>query len=158
MPGDPFSADERRAIMAKVKSKNTTPELTVRRAVHAAGFRYSLHRKELPGSPDLVFRRHRLAVFVHGCFWHWHGCKRSRMPAANRDYWRAKIARNVERDATDLARLDALGWRHLVIWECELAPGIERLTALLRESRARERERVPPGEGEDALPQPAPGA
>jgi DNA mismatch endonuclease (patch repair protein) len=136
MPGDPFSADERRAIMAKVKSKNTTPELKVRRAVHAAGFRYSLHRKELPGSPDLVFRRHKLVVFVHGCFWHWHGCKRSRMPAANHDYWTAKIARNVDRDQRDLARLDALGWRHLIIWECELAAGIEQLIALLAADRA----------------------
>jgi DNA mismatch endonuclease (patch repair protein) len=132
MPGDPFSETERRAIMAKVKSKNTTPELKVRRAVHAAGFRYSLHRKELPGSPDLVFRRHKLAVFVHGCFWHWHGCKRSRMPAANHDYWTAKIARNIERDKSDLDRLDALGWRHLIIWECELPAGIDELINLLR--------------------------
>ena len=137
MPGDPFSADERRAIMAKVKSKNTTPELKVRRAVHAAGFRYSLHRKELPGSPDLVFRRHKLVVFVHGCFWHWHGCKRSRMPTANHDYWTAKIAGNVDRDQRDLARLDALGWRHLIIWECELSAGIEQLIALLRDDRVR---------------------
>ncbi len=132
MPGDPFSADERRAIMAKVKSKNTTPEMKVRRAVHAAGFRYSLHRKELPGSPDLVFRRHNLAVFVHGCFWHWHGCKRCRLPVANHDYWRRKLARNVARDQEDLARLDALGWRRVIIWECELNAGVEHLIELLK--------------------------
>lgn len=131
MPGDWISAGERSALMAKIKSKNTKPEMTVRRAVHAAGFRYSLHRKELPGSPDLVFRRHNLVVFVHGCFWHWHGCKRSRMPATNRAYWTAKIARNVARDANDLAELDALGWRHLIIWECQLDAGIATLLDLL---------------------------
>ena len=131
MPGDTISPTERSALMAKIKSKNTTPELKVRRAVHAAGFRYSLHRKELPGTPDLVFRRFKLVVFVHGCFWHWHGCKRSRMPAANHDYWTAKIARNVARDAADLAALDALGWRHIVIWECELDSGIAALLELL---------------------------
>jgi DNA mismatch endonuclease (patch repair protein) len=135
MPGDPFSADERRAIMAKVKSKNTTPELKVRRAVHAAGFRYSLHRKNLPGTPDLVFRRYKLVVFVHGCFWHWHGCKRSRMPTANHEYWTAKIARNVARDARHLEDLAALGWNAHIIWECEIAAGVERLIELLTASR-----------------------
>lgn len=136
MAGDPLSAAERGALMAKIKSKNTTPELKVRRAVHAAGFRYSLHRKELPGTPDLVFRRFKLAVFVHGCFWHWHGCNRSRMPAAHRDYWEAKIARNVARDAANLASLDALGWRHVIIWECELNAGIAALLDLLATERA----------------------
>jgi DNA mismatch endonuclease, patch repair protein len=131
---DIMTPAERSALMAKIKSKNTTPEMKVRRAVHAAGFRYSLHRKELPGSPDLVFRRHKLVVFVHGCFWHWHGCKRSRMPAANHDYWAAKIARNIARDATDLAQLDALGWRHHIIWECQLDAGIAELIDLLSHS------------------------
>jgi DNA mismatch endonuclease (patch repair protein) len=135
MAGDTMSAAERSALMAKIKSKNTAPEMKVRRAVHAAGFRYSLHRKELPGAPDLVFRRFKLVVFVHGCFWHWHGCKRSRMPAANRDYWEAKIARNVARDAADLAALDALGWRHFIIWECELNAGIAALLDVLSELR-----------------------
>jgi DNA mismatch endonuclease (patch repair protein) len=131
MPGDTITPAERSALMAKIKSKNTTPELRVRRAVHSAGFRYSLHRKELPGTPDLVFRRFKLVVFVHGCFWHWHGCRRSRMPASNRGYWEAKIARNVARDAADLAALDALGWRHIIIWECELDAGIAALLELL---------------------------
>ena len=118
--------------MARVRNKDTKPELVVRRAVHAAGFRYRLHVKELPGAPDLVFPRYRLAVFVHGCFWHWHGCPRSRMPATNTGYWQNKINRNVERDQQHVAELRRRGWTTEVIWECELVPGTERLLYRLR--------------------------
>ncbi len=110
--------------------------MAVRRAVHAAGFRYRLHRADLPGKPDLVFPRYKLVVFVNGCFWHWHGCKRSRMPAANHDYWVRKIGRNVERDQQQRAALSALGWQVVVIWECELAAGIGSLIAELRTRRS----------------------
>ena len=132
---DPFSPDERSAIMAKVPTTGSAPEMKVRRAVHRAGFRYRLHQADLPGKPDLVFPRFRLVVFVHGCFWHWHGCKRSRMPEANRDYWTRKIARNVERDTRNLAALGERGWESRVIWECELNVGIAALLADLQERR-----------------------
>ena len=122
--------------MRQVKSVNTKPEMVMRRALHAAGFRFRLHRRDLPGSPDLVFPRFRAVVFVNGCFWHWHGCKRSRMPASNREYWEMKIARNVERDRQTLAQLDALGWEVHVIWECELQRGIEAVTAHLETFRS----------------------
>ncbi len=121
--------------MAKVPATGSAPEMKVRRAVHRAGFRYRLHQADLPGKPDLVFPRFRLVVFVHGCFWHWHGCKRSRMPEANRDYWTRKIARNVERDTRNLAALGERGWVSRVIWECELNVGIAALLADLQERR-----------------------
>lgn len=112
----------RSAVMRAVKSRDTKPEMTVRRAAHALGYRFRLHRKDLPGSPDLVFPRLKTAVFVHGCFWHGHDCPRgARMPKTNADYWRSKIARNVARDARVRAELEALGWKTLTLWECELA-------------------------------------
>jgi DNA mismatch endonuclease (patch repair protein) len=121
--------------MAQVHSKDTTPEMAVRRAVHAAGHRYQLHRADLPGKPDLVFPRYRLAVFVHGCFWHWHGCKRSRMPADNNAYWTAKIERNRRRDEAHRAALEALGWRWRIIWECEVKEATDRLLRELSQGR-----------------------
>lgn len=124
---DTFDRATRSAIMRKVKSKGTSPEMKVRRALHAAGFRYRLYRKDLAGNPDLVLPRFRIAVFVHGCFWHWHGCKRSRMPQDNHAYWEAKIQRNVERDRKALESLITSGWTPKVIWECELAAGIDGL-------------------------------
>jgi DNA mismatch endonuclease (patch repair protein) len=108
--------------MAAIKSKDMEPELAVRRIVHALGYRYRLHRKDLPGKPDLVFGPRRKVIFVHGCFWHMHqkaGCLDARPPKSNTTYWSAKLARNVERDATHLARLKAMGWEVLVVWECE---------------------------------------
>ena len=101
----------RSAIMARVKSRDTGPEMEVRRALHRAGHRFRLHRSDLPGRPDLLFPRHRLVLFVHGCFWHWHGCKRSRMPRSNVEYWTAKIERNVNRDAQTRSELEHLGWK-----------------------------------------------
>jgi len=107
--------------MARVKGKDTKPELTVRRLAHALGYRFRLHRKDLPGTPDLAFPGRRKAIFVHGCFWHGHDCARgSRKPKTRADYWAAKIARNRARDAETRARLDALGWEALTLWECEL--------------------------------------
>lgn len=109
-------------IMARVRGKDTGPELLVRRLLHALGYRYRVHAPGLPGRPDLAFTRRRAAVFVHGCFWHGHDCPRgARVPKANADYWRAKLARNRARDAEVEAKLAAAGWRALTIWECELA-------------------------------------
>lgn len=111
----------RSRTMRAVRSKNTKPELVVRRLAHSLGFRFRLHRKDLPGSPDLVFPGRRRVVFVHGCFWHGHDCKRgSRQPKENAEYWRAKISRNVARDERVLGELSALGWESLTVWECEL--------------------------------------
>lgn len=107
--------------MRAVRSKDTAPELKVRRLAHALGFRFRLHRKDLPGSPDLVFSARRAVIFVHGCFWHGHDCKRgAREPKTNADYWRRKISRNKDRDAQVADALVGAGWRSLVIWECEM--------------------------------------
>ncbi|MBO3275196.1 very short patch repair endonuclease [Pseudomonas schmalbachii] len=112
---------ERAEIMRAVKSKNTGPELAVRRIVHALGYHYRLHRRDLPGKPDLVFLGRRKVIFVHGCFWHGHSCSRgAREPKTNAEYWHSKVSRNRERDAKNVARLTALGWRIHIVWECEL--------------------------------------
>jgi DNA mismatch endonuclease (patch repair protein) len=107
--------------MRAVKGSDTAPEMTVRRLVHRMGYRFRLHRKDLPGKPDLVFPRLRSVVFVNGCFWHGHDCARgSRAPKANADYWRRKITWNRVRDAANIEALNGSGWRAAVIWECEL--------------------------------------
>lgn len=117
---DVFSPEQRSAVMRAVKSRDTAPEKKVRRAAHALGLRFLLNRADLPGKPDLVFPAKRTALFVHGCFWHGHDCARgARMPQNNRDYWQAKISRNMARDKTSLAELKELGWKPRVIWECQ---------------------------------------
>lgn len=111
----------RRRTMRAVKARDTKPELAVRRIAHGLGRRFRLHRKDLPGAPDLAFAKDRRVIFVHGCFWHGHDCPRgARTPKTNRAYWLAKIARNTARDRAALTELDALGWEALVVWECEL--------------------------------------
>ena len=118
---DVHDNDSRRRNMAAIRGKNTKPELLVRQICHAQGFRFRLHRKDLPGKPDLVFPKYNAAIFVNGCFWHGHDCKRgARTPKANRAYWEQKIARNRARDADAVQALEATGWRTLVVWECEL--------------------------------------
>jgi DNA mismatch endonuclease, patch repair protein len=131
---DPFTPAERSAVMRRVKSKDSKAELKVRKALTRMGLRYRLHRKDLPGSPDVAFPGRKLALFVHGCFWHGHDCKRgARAPKANADYWSAKIERNRARDIRTAEALTAMGWRPATIWECELKePELEaRLEALL---------------------------
>jgi DNA mismatch endonuclease (patch repair protein) len=132
---DVFTPEKRSAVMSRVKSRDTAPEMTVRRLLRRLGAGYRLHRRDLPGRPDIVLAGRRLAIFVHGCFWHGHDCARGvRTPKANRDYWMAKVARNRARDATTRAALEQLGWRVLTIWECELkdAAGLDlRLRAHL---------------------------
>lgn len=121
---DRFTGSERSAVMRAVKSRDTKPEMVVRRAAHALGYRFRLHRKDLPGSPDLAFPRFKKAIFVHGCFWHGHDCARgARKPKTNAAYWEQKIARNKARDARVRGELAALGWESLTIWECELKRG-----------------------------------
>jgi DNA mismatch endonuclease (patch repair protein) len=132
---DVYPPAKRSAVMRRVKGKDTTPELAVRRALTRLGARYRLHRKDLPGSPDVVMPGRRLALFVHGCFWHGHDCARgARIPKQNRDYWTASVARNRARDAANRTALEAGGWRVETLWECELkdATALEgRLQALL---------------------------
>lgn len=106
--------------MSRVRGKNTSPEMRVRRAAHALGLRFRLHRKDLPGKPDLVFPKHRLAIFVHGCFWHRHeGCSKASMPKTRLEFWQAKFDANVERDARVTRCLVEKEWRVAVIWECQ---------------------------------------
>ena len=114
----------RRSLMSKVRSRDTKPELLVRSALHQLGYRYRLQDRRLPGCPDIVFRSRKLAIFVHGCFWHQHdGCRRSTIPATRRSYWEAKLRRNVERDRQSMRQLLESGWRVVTIWECELKAG-----------------------------------
>jgi len=116
-----MTSAERSRIMRAVKSKNTAPERMVRSLLHRWGFRFRLHRRDLPGNPDIVFPGRKCVIFVHGCFWHGHDCRRgSRSPQSNIDYWRTKIARNVERDRRHLVELVDRGWRACVVWECEI--------------------------------------
>ncbi len=117
----PRKAYDRSAVMRAVKSRDTAPERAVRAMLRSIAPGYRLHRANLPGKPDIVYGRRKLAIFVHGCFWHGHDCPRgARMPKANADYWRAKIARNRARDEKTLAAYGAMGWRALVVYECEL--------------------------------------
>ena len=118
---DPPPSRARSANMAKVKGKDTSPEMLVRRMVHAMGYRYRLHVTGLPGTPDLVFPGRQKIIFVHGCFWHRHSlCKRATMPSTRKAYWEAKLAGNVKRDADAIERLETAGWKVLVLWECAL--------------------------------------
>ena len=132
---DVFTPEQRSAVMARVKGRDTRPELIVRQALTRLGARYRLHRKDLPGAPDVVMPGRRLVIFVHGCFWHGHDCARgARVPKANRDYWLGKVGRNRERDARNLEALTTMGWRVETIWECDLKDraGLEaRLRVLL---------------------------
>ena len=117
---DTLTPAERSALMARIRSVDTKPELAVRRALHARGYRYRIHVRELPGRPDLVFAKRRTAVFVHGCFWHRHGCSRTSTPKSREDFWLGKFDANVERDRKNEALLLHHGWRVFVAWECEI--------------------------------------
>ncbi|HWE47500.1 MAG TPA: DNA mismatch endonuclease Vsr [Caulobacteraceae bacterium] len=118
---DVFTREKRSQVMARVKGKDTTPELAVRRLLTRLGLRYRLHRKDLPGKPDVVMAGRRTVVCVHGCFWHGHDCARgARVPKANNAYWVEKIARNKTRDERAAAALAGAGWKTITVWECEL--------------------------------------
>ena len=133
---DVFTPEQRSAVMRAVPARNSTPELKVRKLLTTLGARYRLHRADLPGSPDIVFASRRLALFVHGCFWHGHDCARgARTPKSNTAYWVAKVSRNRVRDTAAVGALTAQGWRAETVWECELKdlPALnERLALLLQ--------------------------
>ncbi|QYF86214.1 very short patch repair endonuclease [Brevundimonas sp. PAMC22021] len=130
--------------MARIRRADTKPEMIVRRTLHASGYRFRLQWKAAPGRPDVAFPGRRAIIFVHGCFWHQHpGCRHARLPATRRDFWEAKFDRNRARDARDLARAEAEGWRSLVLWECEIAdrealgPRLEAFVGPVRRKRSR---------------------
>ncbi|WP_041440637.1 very short patch repair endonuclease [Syntrophobacter fumaroxidans] len=130
---DVFSEKQRSWIMSRIHGTNTKPELEVRRRLHSMGFRFRLHCSKLPGKPDIVLPKHKKAIFVHGCFWHGHqGCKRSKPPSSNVQFWTAKIAKTVERDRNNRKALVELGWQALTIWSCEIK-NTEFLEKRLRE-------------------------
>jgi DNA mismatch endonuclease (patch repair protein) len=132
---DILTKEQRSEVMSMIRAQDTRPELVVRRAAHALGLRFRLHRRDLAGSPDLVFPRRRKALFVHGCYWHRHeGCLFAYTPKSNVDFWMTKFARNVERDNEAMARLRVAGWDPMVIWECETRLPervVERLSAII---------------------------
>lgn len=118
---DVVSSSKRSEMMSGIKGRNTRPEIQIRRFLHSKGFRFRLHRKELPGSPDIVLPKYNACIFVHGCFWHRHeNCRYTTTPATRSEFWRAKFAANVERDRRNLSSLLFSGWRVLIVWECGL--------------------------------------
>ena len=117
---DVLTPGQRRFNMSRIKGKDTKPEMLIRRGLHALGLRYRLHDRSLPGRPDLVFPKHHTAVFIHGCFWHAHGCALSKLPGTRPDFWRRKLSANVARDKTAVEALQSAGWSVLVIWDCSL--------------------------------------
>lgn len=123
---------ERSENMSRIRSTDTKPEEIVRKFLFSKGFRYRKNDKRYPGKPDIVLPKYRTVIFVNGCFWHMHGCSRSRLPKSNQEYWRPKIERNIERDADAKKKLEAEGWKVIIIWECELKKKIanERLSRL----------------------------
>jgi len=152
---DKLSTEIRSRIMSRIRSKDTKPELRVRSLVHRLGFRFRLHRKDLPGKPDIVLPRHRKVIFVHGCFWHGHpGCPRATRPTSRVDFWNAKLDRNIARDAAALGKLKQAGWKVLTIWECELKEDLKLTKRLERYLKTK----VPAGRGPAGTKQPRPTA
>lgn len=132
---DTRTTEQRSRIMRSVRTKDTGPELIVRRILHRLGLRYRLHARELPGRPDIVFRSRKRAILVHGCFWHAHGCTKGRAPKSRLEYWAPKLKANVARDQANVAELEKRGWAVLTVWQCEThaaEPLSERLLEFLR--------------------------
>jgi DNA mismatch endonuclease (patch repair protein) len=128
---DPLTKAERSERMSRIRNVDTKPEMIVRRLIHGMGFRYALHARDVPGNPDLVFRPRKSVIFVHGCFWHQHGCRQYRQPRTKRDFWEPKLARNKARDKEVRKVLRRLGWKTMTIWECQLRQ-LPRLAAKIR--------------------------
>lgn len=144
---DVLTPDQRRRNMSAIKGKNTGPEMVVRRLVHALGYRYRLHRRDLPGRPDLVFGSKGKIIFVHGCYWHRHSCARGKpMPKTRHEFWAAKFVANTRRDRQSLSKLRTQGWEVLVVWECEVSDLQKlqrRLQRFLGSPSPRESRRIP---------------
>jgi len=129
---DIFTPERRSAIMASIHSADTLPEIELRRLVHALGYRFRLHRSDLPGTPDVILPKHRAVIMMHGCFWHCHRCQDGRRPGSNTEYWDKKLEGNVRRDKKSVAALRRLGWRCLVVWECQLKKKDRLIGRLIR--------------------------
>lgn len=135
---DVHSKEIRSYNMSKIKGKDTKPEILVRKYLFSKGFRYRLHQKDLPGKPDLVFRRYKKIIFIHGCYWHGHSnCKYFILPKTKTQWWLNKINGNIKRDAENITKLKKLGWKIIVIWECELKPGKRDKTLVSLEKKIR---------------------
>ncbi|RKX59739.1 MAG: very short patch repair endonuclease [Thermodesulfobacteriota bacterium] len=129
---DIFSREKRSQIMSRVSGKNTKPEIAVRSLLHNLGYRFRLHRKDLPGKPDITLPKHKKVIFVHGCFWHGHtDCSRSKRPSTNEEFWREKLDKNIERDKASVKALEQLGWGVLTVWTCEVKDKDKLKTKLL---------------------------
>lgn len=117
---DIFNKEKRSLIMSKITGKDTKPEIIIRKALFAEGYRYRLYKKDLPGKPDIVFPGRNKVIFINGCFWHGHNCKRAALPETNKSFWEKKINGNKERDKRNLAKLKDMGWETLIVWQCEI--------------------------------------
>lgn len=136
---DKLTSERRSELMAQVRSKDTGPEVAVRKVLHAKGIRFRLHRTDLPGKPDIVIPRRRMVIFVHGCFWHGHvGCPKGRLPKSNLEYWKPKIVANRKRDEENTLKLRAMGWAVLTIWQCEIKD-LQSFSAVLDDVLGRDR-------------------
>jgi DNA mismatch endonuclease (patch repair protein) len=129
---DVLTPDQRHYNMSRIHSKDTKPEIIVRKWLWQNGYRYRLHKKNLPGKPDIVFTKYKAIVFVHGCFWHMHNCKYGSKPKTNRGFWNKKLNDNVKRDIKNVKKLRSIGWRVLIIWECEIIKWEPKLEAKIR--------------------------
>lgn len=135
---DIWNKQKRSEVMSKIRSKNTKPELIIRSALFRQGYRFRIHRKDLPGCPDIVFPSRRVAIFIHGCFWHLHqACRDGTIPKTSTDHWKAKLERNVVRDKEHVQRLEEMNWRVMTIWECEIQKNLDevinRVVSFLKE-------------------------
>ena len=131
---DVVDVETRSRMMANIRSKNTSPEVLIRKALHARGFRFRVHVKKLPGTPDLVLPKYKAVIFIHGCFWHGHNCRYFRIPQTRHEFWMEKIAKNQVRDRQQLAALRVLNWRVLVIWECAVRTMKKQIAPVLIDS------------------------
>lgn len=131
---DIWSKEKRSQVMAKIRSENTKPERILRSALHRQGYRFNIHKKDLPGKPDIVLPKYRTLIFVHGCFWHYHeDCREGRIPNTNSKFWREKLSKNVEKDKRNVKACEELGWKALVVWECEVEKKLDETIRKIKE-------------------------
>ncbi|MDB5284394.1 MAG: vsr [Bacteroidota bacterium] len=132
---DIFSKEKRSEVMKKIKGKNTKPEMILRSHLFKQGYRFRLHQKNLPGKPDIVLKKFKTAIFVHGCFWHFHAdCREGRIPSTNSKFWKEKLERNISKDKRDIKSLQEAGWQVLVVWECEIEKQIDNILVKIKKS------------------------
>ena len=133
---DNLTKEQRSINMSRIRSENTKPELIFRKKLHRLGYRYSLHKKKLPGKPDLYLKKYNLAIFIHGCFWHQHGCRYSVIPKSNKKYWELKLKNNTLRDENNLKELKHLGIKYEIIWECRIKKHLEKeITKVIKRTK-----------------------